>query len=176
MVAFFEKIIDVLNKHNIPYMLSGSVAMSLYVVPRATRDLDFIVHLKPEDINTFVANFTTGYYCDKDAVAEAVRNRGMFNVIDHDSGFKADFVVLKTESFRQEEFKRRSQMEFYGKVIYVVTPEDLLISKLIWIQDFQSTVQMTDIQNLVLIENLDWPYINSWIDKLKLNTFALLPI
>lgn len=29
MVSFFEKIIEVLNKHNIPYMLSGSVAMSL---------------------------------------------------------------------------------------------------------------------------------------------------
>lgn len=31
------------------------------------------------------------------------------------------------------EFSRRIQMDFYGQVIYVVSVEDLLISKLIWI-------------------------------------------
>jgi hypothetical protein len=62
----------------------------------------------------------------------------MFNIIDHASGFKADFVVLKNEAFRQEEFNRRRKVDFFDKTIYVVSPEDLLISKLIWIQDFQS--------------------------------------
>jgi len=175
MVNFFQKITDVLNRHNIPYMLSGSVAMSLYIVPRATRDFDFIVHLKPHNVDAFVENFKDGYYCDRETVQEAVKTRSMFNIIDHASGFKADFVVLKDGEFRQEEFNRRLKMDFYGKPIYVVTPEDLLISKLIWIQDYQSALQIEDIKNLKAIENLDWPYINQWISKLKLNTFALLP-
>ncbi len=43
MLVFFHKIIDVLDETNIPYMLSGSVAMSTYILPRATRGFDFVV-------------------------------------------------------------------------------------------------------------------------------------
>ncbi|RPD39286.1 hypothetical protein [Chitinophaga barathri] len=176
MIPFFNKITDVLNKHEIPYMLSGSVAMSLYILPRATRDFDFIIHLQPGDIDRFVENFSEGYYCDADAVKEAVERQGMFNIIDHESGFKADFVVLKNAPFRQMEFSRRIQMDFYGKPIYVVSPEDLLISKLIWIQDLQSAIQMEDIRNIAEKEDLDKEYISSWIKKLNLNTFNLLDV
>ncbi|OQP57633.1 hypothetical protein A3860_08355 [Niastella vici] len=174
MVAFFQKITDVLNESNIPYMLSGSVAMSIYIVPRATRDFDFIIHLEQKNIDRFIQHFQDGYYCDKDAIEDAVKRRSMFNIIDHASGFKADFVVLKDQAFRQEEFNRRKKVDFFDKTIYVVSPEDLLISKLIWIQDFQSPQQMEDIKNLSAIEQLDWPYIKKWINKLNLKSFDLL--
>jgi hypothetical protein len=65
-------------------------------------------------------------------------------------------------------------MDYFGKTIYVVSAEDLLISKLIWIQDIQSAIQMEDIKNLALVPSLDWNYIHSWISTLKLNTFNLL--
>lgn len=57
MIAFFEKITDVLNGSNIPYMLSGSVAMSIYIVTRATRDFDFIIHLEEKNIDQFIQHF-----------------------------------------------------------------------------------------------------------------------
>ena len=174
MMAFFQKVTEVLNKNEVPYMLSGSVAMSLYIVPRATRDFDFIVHLQRKDIDRFVERFKEGYYCDKESIEDAVERRSMFNVIDHASGFKADFVVLKDEPFRQQEFSRRVPMEFYGKTIYVVSPEDLILSKLIWIQNYQSPIQIEDIKNLLLSDNLDRPYIEEWVKNLKLNTFDLL--
>jgi hypothetical protein len=174
MIAFFQKITDVLNESNVPYMLSGSVAMSIYIVPRATRDFDFIIHLEEKNVDRFIEHFQEGYYCDKDAVVDAIKRRSMFNIIDHTSGFKADFVVLKDEAFRQEEFSRRKEVDFFDKMIYVVSPEDLLISKLIWIQDFQSPQQMEDIKNLTAIEYLDWPYITKWINKLNLQSFNLL--
>ena len=65
-------------------------------------------------------------------------------------------------------------MDYFGKTIYVVSPEDLLISKLIWIQDLQSAIQMVDIRNLTEIDNLDWVYISKWVNTLNLNTFNLL--
>ena len=98
----------------------------------------------------------------------------MFNIIDHASGFKADFVILKDDEFRQKEFSRRIEVDYFGKNIYVVSPEDLLISKLIWIQNVQSAMQIEDIISLKKIENLDWAYITHWIKSLKLNTFDLL--
>ena len=163
-----------MNELNIPYMLSGSVAMSLYVIPRATRDFDFVIRLLPGDIISFVENFRVGYYCDQDAIEDAVKRHSMFNLIDHDSGFKADFVILKESPFRLEEFNRRIKMDYFGKTIYVVSPEDLLISKLIWIQDIKSGLQMEDIKNLNNIDSLDWTYIRHWVQTLKLNTFELI--
>lgn len=34
--------------------------------------------------------------------------------------------------------------------------------------------QMEDIKNLTAVEQLDWPYITKWIEKLKLKSFNLL--
>jgi hypothetical protein len=155
-------------------MLSGSVAMSLYTEPRFTRDYDFVVHLKETDINELLQFFKEGYYCNEDAVREAVKRQSMFNIIDHKSGYKADFVILKNEPFRQKEFERRCQLQFLEMIIYVVSSEDLLISKIIWIQEIQSGVQMEDIKQLALVEGLDWNYIRFWIKELSLNTFNLL--
>jgi hypothetical protein len=174
MLSFFNKIVDVLNENNIPYMLSGSIAMGVYIVPRATRDFDFVIHLQPKDIDGFVANFKDGYYCNINSVKDAVRQQSLFNIIDHASGYKADFVILKNEDFRQEEFNRRVEMEYLGKSVYLVTVEDLLLSKLIWIQVLQSAIQIQDIKNLAELDTLDWEYINKWVKELKLGTFNLL--
>lgn len=154
-------------------MLSGSVAMSIYVLPRATRNFDFIVHLQPKDVDAFVSHFAEGYYCDADAVQEAVKHKSMFNIIDHASGFKADFVVLKDAPFRRTEFERRKETDFFGMPIFIVTAEDLFLSKLIWIQELQSNLQMEDIKNIKTVENLDWEYIHHWIAHLNLDTFGL---
>jgi len=174
MLNFFLKIIDALNTLKIPYMLSGSVAMGIYTLPRATRDFDFVVHLQLSDVEKFTACFKDGYYCDTDAVKEAIAHHSIFNVIDHASGYKADFVILKNEPFRQLEFTRRKEIEYLDKKIFVVSAEDLLLSKLIWIQDYQSAVQMEDIKSILSSGNLDLDYIREWIDKLNLKTFDLI--
>lgn len=173
MLDFFKKIIDVLDELEIEYMLSGSVAMGVYILPRATRDFDFIIHLKPNDIDAFVERFNEGYYCDIDAIKDAVKRKSIFNIIDHHSGYKADFVILKNEAFRQEEFARKIQIEYFDKNINIVSAEDLLLSKLIWIQHIQSAIQMEDIKMLASIETLDRNYIKNWIVKLNLTTFNL---
>jgi hypothetical protein len=174
MLDFLKKIIEYFDSKNIPYMLSGSIAMGLYVLPRATRDIDFVVRLRVEDVDGFVNHFDGSYYCSKDAVADAISRQSLFNVIDHRSGYKADFVVLKNSAYRLTEFARKRKMNFYGTDIYVVSPEDLLISKLIWIQDWQAAVQMEDIKNLALLPDMQRDYVDQWIKKLNLNTFELM--
>jgi hypothetical protein len=70
------------------------------------------------------------------AIEDAIINYSTFNIIDYTSGFKADFVVLKNEPFRQTEFERRTVINFLEMNVYVVSAEDLLISKLAWIQEY----------------------------------------
>jgi len=160
--------------HDIPYMLSGSIAMGIYTLPRATKDIDFVVHLQLHDISEFVKQFEGAYYCSESAIRDAVNRQSMFNVIDHASGFKADFVVLKDDLYRQTEFERKRKADFYGLSVWVVSPEDLILSKLIWVQQWQAAVQMEDIKSLATQLDLQKDYIDHWLKKLNLNTFDLL--
>ena len=176
MIGFLKELVRYFETHHVQYMLSGSVAMSLYTQPRFTRDYDFIVHLNNSDIPGLVSYFREGYYCDEDSIKEAIRIKGMFNIIDHKTNYKADIVILKDEEYRKTEFDRRRKVKFLDMMIDIVSPEDLLISKLIWIQEIQSSIQMEDIRILSANNDLDRDYINRWIRKLKLNTFGLISL
>jgi len=174
MIEFLKKLVHYFEQNQITYMLSGSVAMSLYVLPRFTRDFDFVVHLQPDDVKKLVEYFNDGFYCDEDAIRDAIQHKSMFNIIDHKSGYKADFIILKNEPYRITEFERRQLIEFLDMQIYIVSAEDLLLSKIIWAQESKSALQLEDIKLLSKLGNLDIPYIEGWVDQLKLNTFNLL--
>ena len=101
MEEFLKILIQFFDQNNIPYMLSGSMAMSVYTVSRYTKDFDFIVHLSPSDIARLKDFFKEGYYFDEDSIAEAIKQKGMFNIIDHASNYKADFIMLRDDEFEQ---------------------------------------------------------------------------
>ena len=174
MFDFLRILIHFFERSNIPYMLSGSMAMSAYTVPRFTRDFDFIVHLKKENIELLLEEFHEGYYCDEDAVKDAIAAKTMFNIIDHKSGYKADFMILKDEPYRLVEFERRKKITVVDISLYIVSAEDLLISKLIWVQEIRGSLQAEDIKILAELPQLDWDYIKHWINNLRLDTFNLL--
>jgi hypothetical protein len=171
MIEFLKVLVNYFEQNQITYMLSGSVAMSLYTLPRFTRDFDFVVHLTPGDVKYLAEHFKEGYYCDEEAIRDAILNKTMFNIIDHKSGYKADFIILKNEPYRITEFERRRLIDFSDMKIYVVSPEDLLLSKIIWVQESLSSLQFDDIRLLSSLDNLDRQYIDRWIEMLKLNTF-----
>jgi hypothetical protein len=148
--------------------------MSVYSLPRFTRGFDFIVHLLPKHVKALTEYFKEGYYCDEDAVRDAIANKTMFNIIDHQSSYKADFIILKNEPYRLAEFKRRKEVDFLDIKISIASPEDLIISKIIWIQQIQSDIQKEDVTILLQMNGLDRAYIDKWIRNLNLNTFNLL--
>jgi hypothetical protein len=173
MMDFFENIINFFNKEEIPYMLTGSMAMSIYTVGRTTIDFDFVVNLKYDDVSKVVAHFRDGFYCDEDAIADALRRKTMFNIIDHQTSYKADFIILKDDQYEQVKFTRRAKVPVLGTEAYVIAGEDLLISKLMWIQQLQSGRQMEDLKAISKFSDLDWDYIHRWIRSLNLHTFDL---
>jgi predicted nucleotidyltransferase component of viral defense system len=174
IASLLEEVCIALNGTNIPYMVSGSMAMTLYTIPRMTRDIDIIVELNKEDIDKFYDIFAGHAYIDKLTVEEEVKRRGMFNVIDHRTGYKVDFMLKKFNEYRGKEFDRRQFTTAFGFPMWVVSLEDLILSKIIWIQEYQSERQMEDIKNLLRNDKADMAYIQEWCQKLGLNTFNLL--
>ena len=73
IASLLEEVSLALNKANISYMVSGSMAMTLYTIPRMTRDIDIIIELYKEDIDKFYDIFAGHSYIDKLTVEEEVK-------------------------------------------------------------------------------------------------------
>lgn len=147
------------------YMLTGSVALSVYAAPRMTRDIDIVVELAPADAERVVELFSPEYYVDDEAVRSAIAARGLFNLFHLTRLVKVDFIVRKDDEFQRHEFARRQRRELGGRAAWVVSKEDLILSKLVWAAPSESAFQLRDVRNL-LASGVDDAYLRSWSAKL----------
>lgn len=158
-----------LNKANIPYMISGSIAANYYTIPRMTRDIDIVVELARPDIDRFVDLFREDFYVDKETIKTEVLNQGMFNLIHTQHVVKIDFILRKPSAYHQIAFSRRKKVLIEHSPIYFISPEDLVISKLSWAKDSRSETQLKDVRNLLkTVDGLDLKYIENWTSQLGL--------
>lgn len=155
-----------LEEAGIGYMVSGSMAMNYYAEPRMTRDIDIVVDMRAGDAERMLGLLEASYFVDLDMAKEAVRSRRIFNVIHRERLLKIDFVVRKECPYREEEFRRRRSVELEGKKIWLVSPEDLLLSKLCWAKDSHSELQLRDVRNLLAAVPLDEVYVKRWAAEL----------
>lgn len=157
-----------LDGAGIAYMVSGSMAMNYYAQPRMTRDIDIVVELAPADANRLVQLFAAEFYCDADAVRDAIARRFMFNIIHSTLAVKVDFIVRKALPYREAEFARRREATVAGVRLWLVSPEDLVLSKLVWAKDSHSDLQLNDVRNLIAAQPaMDWAYVRRWASDLS---------
>lgn len=168
MLSELEVLKDVcgrLGKVRIDYMLTGSMAMNYYAQPRMTRDIDIVVELEESDAGMLTSSFEPDYFVPEDALRTALRERGMFNLLHLDSVVKVDLIVRKQSPYRQTEFARRVRVELPGFTAWLVSREDLILSKLAWARDSESELQMRDVRNLMSSE-VDMGYLRQWAPTL----------
>ena len=151
----------------VPYMVSGSLALGYYAQPRMTRDIDVVVELDYAGAQKVVAAFAADFYCDEDAVRRAIATRRLVNLVHLESAYKVDLIVRKDSEYRLVEFQRRRRLSVGGVDVWLATPEDLLLSKLVWAGESGSDLQLRDAAALVAsVPNLDWPYLSRWASTL----------
>ena len=155
-------------------MISGSLALNVYCIPRMTMNIDIVIELDNENVDDFLAIFSEGYYIDENTVNQEISRKGMFNVIDHRSGFKIDFIIKKDSEYRRLEFSRKTLLMLENNPVWMVSSEDLIISKIEWIQQLQSEKQINDIEMLLATPGIDRNYVVFWCKQLNLQTFHLL--
>jgi hypothetical protein len=157
-----------LEAAGMPYMLTGSLAGNYYAVPRMTRDIDLVVELSAGDVERLCRLFEIDFYVDPGAVRAAVAERGTFNLIHTDLVIKVDFLVRRDSEYRREEFRRRRRVRVDDLHVFIVAPEDLVVSKLDWARDTRSEVQLADVRNLLASTELDRDYVERWVTRLGL--------
>ncbi len=153
----------------IPHMLTGSMAMNYYAQPRMTRDIDVVIAIAPEDVGRVAALFRPDYYVSEENIRESIAHESIFNLIHQESVIKVDCIIRKKNEYRRVEFERRQKISIVDFTTFIVSKEDLIISKLSWAKDSHSELQLGDVRNL-LATGYDTAYLQRWTRELGLDT------
>lgn len=156
-----------LEAANFDYMLTGSMALNFYTQPRMTRDIDIVIAFFLRDADRIEAVMGPEYYVSEAAAREAVLHQGIFNAVFQKNLVKVDFVIRKREEYRLAEFERRQRVTMEGIDLWIVSKEDLILSKLDWARESQSVRQIADVENLI-VSGCDMEYLRAWSAKLNL--------
>lgn len=169
---FLKKLIDALDNTGIAYMLSGSIGSSFHGQPRATNDADIVIAPNEAQLYTFAQSLGKDYYVSLDAVRDALKHNSMFNVVDIQTSWKADFIICKKRAFSSEEFQRRQKVKIMGLNIWIVSPEDAILSKLEWAKNTESNQQFQDALGVAVVQwgSLDSDYLHKWAGKLQVES------
>lgn len=167
---FLFRAIDLLEQAGIGYAVTGSWASMVYGDPRTTHDIDLIVALTVEQAQQLADAFPPPrYYADANWMREASALGEFFNIIDTQTGLKIDVWPLKNEPYPQEQFARRLRQNIAGRLIWTLTPEDVILSKLLWFKMSESQTQWRDIVGVwqAQKDKLDVDYLRGWAAQLS---------
>jgi len=173
ILAAITPIVEALEELGIPYHIGGSVASSLYGLPRLTIDADLVADLRMEHVRPLVKQLETDYYIDGDMIRDAIRRQSSFNLIHQDTILKVDIFIPKSRLFDQEEL-RRAQQEVLSegtRPFNIASPEGTILNKLEWYRmgGEVSDRQWNDILGVLKVQgtNLDMAYLRRWAANLS---------
>ncbi|MBI4785689.1 MAG: hypothetical protein HY782_01400 [Chloroflexi bacterium] len=160
--------VEIFDDLKIPYMVTGSFAVNFYGIPRTTHDVDFVVQLRSADANRLAQEFPADFYADPEMIRQAVEQQFMFNIIDPTSGLKIDFWILKRDAYDPERFRRRRAQVAFGRTISMPSPEDVILSKLLWYKEAQTDKHLNDARGVWALQkdSMDRAYLRLWAAKL----------
>jgi len=156
-------IADLLELLRIPYAITGSVAAGVHGEPVTSQDVDFALRMTTEQARRLGETLPRRFYCTTERLQEVAREGGMINLIDQDSQWKVDLSVLPATPFYDSVMSRRRE-EKYGTeepLFYTVTPEDLILMKLLWRKDTRSRKQWDNALSVAQVKGarMDWKYL-----------------
>ncbi len=158
-----------LDAAEIPWMVAGSVASSTWGEVRSTQDIDLVVVAsRAALVRLCKALPPDRWYADVEMAIDAARRQSMFNIIDLESGWKVDIILRKGRAFSKAEFARRQRVEVDGTLVWLATPEDVILSKLEWAKASGSERQIRDAAGIVAVqgEALDSAWLRHWAKEL----------
>lgn len=168
-----RRVVQRLERAGVPYMFTGSFASSFHGAPRASQDIDVVIAPTPSQLRTFIEALPESeFYADLEAALDAQRSHSQFNLVDLATGWRVDFIIRRSRPFSITEFERRLRVTTHGLSIFVVSLEDIILSKLEWASLGQSRRQIEDVVALLQTRGheIGREYLEHWIHQIGLAT------
>lgn len=167
------KIVDVLEVESIDYMIVGGFATSYHNRSRTTNDIDVVVQIFPSFVKNILSHFPEWVGMEKE-MTEVFEQIGLFNITDWETGIRFDIMAYKDSDYNWTAFNRRTKELFLEREVWLCSVEDIIISKLQWYDSSRSEKQLGDLMYLIQSPDINWIYLNNWIDKLEITTHGIL--
>jgi len=157
--------IDACETEKVDYMLTGAFATSCYGIPRATRDVDFVISIQDSNtIDAIIAHMKDevdfGEQVQFDTLTWGKRHIGNTKCSPF---LKVELFELFDDPFVEEQFRRRRHMVVPTLDVktYVPTAEDVVVQKLRWARD-KDLADALDILIVQEPQKLDMDYVSHW--------------
>lgn len=122
-----------LTEAKVPHAVTGAIAMAAHGFVRATMDIDVLVIVPSLRLpEVFAIVRTLGFAGEDRALIEAVRARA---VAELRSGSASVEIIVPSLPYHHEVLRRSVAGELKGARIPFVTPEDLIVLKMLWLRE-----------------------------------------
>jgi hypothetical protein len=162
------RVVAILNEHQIPYMLVGSLSTNFHSTVRSTKDADIVIQAGLSDTARLVARECDALQLDPQFGFESVTaTRKLMLRSKSGDPFVVELFSTSDDPHDQERFRRRTCVDWNGCPTWIATAEDALITKLRWSQTAGREKDIADARNIIAIQvdALDWPYVEAWCER-----------
>ena len=167
-------VVTVLERLELRYFVTGSIASIYYGEPRLTNDIDVVVDLSKERLQELCVAFDPEeFYLSEEAALRAVKRRGTFNILHPSSGLKVDVIVPEKTLFNHRRFERARRVQAVeGFESAFSSAEDVILMKMEFFRQGSSDKHLRDIAGILKLsgDRLDIDYIEGWADQMGLET------
>jgi hypothetical protein len=161
-----SKIFVAMDELGLDYMLVGSFSSMYYSFPRSTTDADFVIGTPGWDARALADKLGKEFKFDPQFSFE-LNGGSIKNEIEIEgTHFRIELFGLIEHAFDQSRFARRRKIILVGIEVWIPTPEDVIVQKLIWYRP----KDQEDILGVIAVnhDQLDQSYLRRWVDQIGL--------
>lgn len=159
---------------DVPYVIGGSIASSIWGNPRATNDVDVEVWLSLGDGAKLIEAFRDRYLISESEIRDAQQYRGpfpVFQILDQEEILKFDCFIMQSGTLDRELFDASELIDVRGFNVRIASAEHIVLQKLRWFESGNrvSERQWRDMVSVVRTkENFNWDILSQWAFRLNL--------
>jgi hypothetical protein len=173
---FLCTVIDAIDEAKVDYLIGGAVGLWAWGGTRTTADFDVVIDLPTDRIVALSESFDKrNFLVPPDVLLDLLISPGDLpaNANHMTTGFKAELFLLRPgDELRASALKRRMLADLGPPlgVVYVHSPEDLILYKVLYYSLSQQTKHISDISIIVktIGDDLEMAYIRGWVAHLDL--------
>jgi hypothetical protein len=124
---------ELFTQLGIRYALCGSIAGSVYGLPRSAQDVDFSADIRAEHLPSFLEHVPTAFLFDEQHVLQAIARTAPFSLLHLSSLIKVD-IIPPSCSFEEYALRQAQPIQLIeGEApLQMLRPEDILLLGFVW--------------------------------------------
>lgn len=161
------RVVEILNEHQVPYMIVGSLSTNFHSIVRSTKDADIVIQSSIGEAARLLVQEYDVLKLDPQYGFESVTGTRKLVLRAHlTEEFIVELFGMAEDAHDEERFRRRVCVDWNGRPAWIASAEDAIVTKLRWSSYVGREKDIGDARNIIAMKSdmLDWPYIESWCD------------